>query len=544
MFALAFTFPAGRYHATPWGRHVNEADIAWPPEPWRLLRALIAVWARKGDHARWTEDDLAALIDRLAEAPPVYRLPEGAVHAHSRHYMPIGTLDKGREKKTLVFDAFLRLPTNAELMAAWPDVTLPSNLFDLAADLAAGLGYLGRAESWVECRALDAWTGEPNCAPALEGGEPVRVIAPLAPDAYIEERTRLIAEAEARLTAEAEAKGKRAPGPAALAKKRNQTVGGTLPERLVDALTLDTADYQRAGWSRPPASRDLLYRRAHSAAPVTIAPARAGRPETGAREPTLARFLLAGHPRPAITDAVKIGELMRLATLARFGWSDDPQTGRRRPNAPPEISGRDGQGAMLREPGHAHAFWLPEDADDDGFIDHVNVWLPRGISDDVREKLDGVIRLWTKHREADGEQGQREWRLALEGFGEPEEFAGSSRLFGTSTVWESATVFLAAGTIDHRGYAREVRRLLRRRAVLPPEAASQVEVEELESPSIGRKERRPVHFHRFRSRGREAQPDAAGALLRLIFPAQVVGPLALGYASHFGLGLFRRTDMA
>ena len=44
MFALAFRFPAGRYHATPWRRNVNEADIAWPPEPWRLLHALIAAW--------------------------------------------------------------------------------------------------------------------------------------------------------------------------------------------------------------------------------------------------------------------------------------------------------------------------------------------------------------------------------------------------------------------------------------------------------------------------------------------------------------------
>ena len=47
MFALAFRFPADRYHATPWGRNVNEADVAWPPEPWRLLRALIAAWWRK-----------------------------------------------------------------------------------------------------------------------------------------------------------------------------------------------------------------------------------------------------------------------------------------------------------------------------------------------------------------------------------------------------------------------------------------------------------------------------------------------------------------
>ena len=110
MFALVFRFPAGRYHATPWGRNVNEADVAWPPEPWRLLRTLIAAYWRKGDRERWSEEPLARLIDVLAETLPVYRLPAGAVHAHTRHYMPIGTIERGREKTTLVFDAFVRLP--------------------------------------------------------------------------------------------------------------------------------------------------------------------------------------------------------------------------------------------------------------------------------------------------------------------------------------------------------------------------------------------------------------------------------------------------
>ncbi|MFX9058357.1 hypothetical protein ABTN75_21495, partial [Acinetobacter baumannii] len=49
MIAFAFTFPGNRYHATPWGRHANEADVAWPPEPVRILRGLIATWWRKAD---------------------------------------------------------------------------------------------------------------------------------------------------------------------------------------------------------------------------------------------------------------------------------------------------------------------------------------------------------------------------------------------------------------------------------------------------------------------------------------------------------------
>jgi CRISPR-associated protein Csb2 len=149
MFALVFRFPAGRYHATPWGRNVNEADVAWPPEPWRILRALIATFWRKGDRERWSDKDLSALIDLLAEQPPVYQLPDGAVHAHTRHYMPQGKIEKGREATSLVFDAFARLPHDGAIVAAWPEVALPAPLFALAADLARGIGYLGRAESPV-----------------------------------------------------------------------------------------------------------------------------------------------------------------------------------------------------------------------------------------------------------------------------------------------------------------------------------------------------------------------------------------------------------
>ncbi len=31
MIEIAFRFTAGRYHATPWGRHVNEGVPEWPP---------------------------------------------------------------------------------------------------------------------------------------------------------------------------------------------------------------------------------------------------------------------------------------------------------------------------------------------------------------------------------------------------------------------------------------------------------------------------------------------------------------------------------
>ena len=128
----------------------------------------------------------------------------------------------------------------------------------------------------------------------------------------------------------------------------------------------------------------------------------------------------------------------------------------------------------------------------------------------------------------------KEWRLALEGFGRPADFAGGARIFATSHRWRSVTPFLASGHLKASGYSGEVRRLLQRRG----SAAAGVEASGLQSIDVGGTPRRALHFHRFRSRGREAQPDAGGALLEITLPEPIEGPLALGYGSHFGLGLF------
>ena len=207
--------------------------------------------------------------------------------------------------------------------------------------------------------------------------------------------------------------------------------------------------------------------------------------------------------------------------------------------APREISGRGADGKPLKDPAHTHSFWLPEDADDDGWIDHVSVFIAGGIDDAVRAKLDRITHLWLppKQRVAgdEAEPGNvQEWRLALEGFGTPVDFADSSGIFATSRHWQSVTPFLASGHLKTSGYPGEVRRLLKRRGF----ESADVQVRELKEIEVGGTQRRAIQFYRFRSRGREAQPDAAGALLRVVLPQLIEGPLAIGFGSHFGLGLF------
>lgn len=537
MFGLAFRFPAGRYHATPWGRNVNEADVAWPPEPWRILRALIACYWRKGDRERWSEEDLARLIDALAEDLPVFQLPEGAIHAHTRHYMPIR---KGRsESKTLVFDAFLHLPDDAEVHVIWEGVTLDGDLLDLAADLASGMGYLGRAESWTECRTMTEPEDTPNCGPAELGyrGESCRLLVPRSAGSYRAERERLIEQERDRIQASA----KKPMSERALRGKVDRSFrakGGvdTLPIRLVHALAVDTADLQNRKWAQPPAAYEAIYARDPMTNPgvITRSVNRLRRVPTLTRQPTIARYVLAGRPRPRIEDAVKIGEVMRAAAMSQFGWEE---TGKRVPRAPWQISGRDGNGP-IRDPSHPHAFWLPEDADDDGWIDHITVFVADGMSREIQSRLDRITRIWLTPRGARRTSAEElkvdEWRLALEGFGHPEDFAGASRLLATSTRWRSVTPFLASGHLKKAGHPGELVRLLERRGI----DTEGVTVEEVTKINVGGTPRRALNFHRFRSRRREPQPDTTGAFLEIEFPRVIQGPVALGYASHFGLGMF------
>jgi CRISPR-associated protein Csb2 len=554
MIALRLRFPAGRYHATPWGRHVNEAAIAWPPEPVRILRALIACHHRKADKAQFSDDALADLIDALAGELPIYRLPP-AVHAHTRHYMPAPV------KTTLVFDAFARFDADESLIVGWPGLSLSSEQRAHLDHLAARLGYLGRAESWIEAKVFE-WSGDDvnakplnhDCEGKGRASDPecrlVSLYAPLSPETYRERRERLIRDERERRRA---GWTKNSKPTASAIDKDIKDILATLPERLASALAVDTSDLQAAGWSDPPACRRVLYA---APEPASVWPGPRRRTTRRRPDPTVARFVLAGRPRPRIEDAIKIGELMRKAALARF-WERDKETGVRIPKAPPVISGRGSDSRPLTDADHRHAFWLPEDADGDGEVDHIIVYARDGFCRDVRTKLDELTRLWVSRRESVSEddgatlpEARQEWRLALEGFGMPHEFRGASRLLGKSQTWQSVTPFLAAGHLKAGGYPAEVRRLLARRGLPEPTEVAFLRPQSSDSSAgstpydrdigvcVNGRLRRAVHFHRFRSRRGERQPDTRGTFLRLRFAECIEGPLALGYACHFGLGLF------
>ncbi|RLK48720.1 CRISPR-associated protein Csb2 [Alkalispirillum mobile] len=507
MVAIAFRFPAGRYHATPWGRHVNEAEVEWPPSPWRILRALLATFHRKGWEERYPVEQLDALIEALSHKLPTYRLPP-AIRAHSRHYMPQGRLKGGREDTSLIFDAFARLSPEAELIVDW-SVSLTDEQRSLLDGLLGDLGFLGRAESWVEARLLDAPNETPNCRPSAlavdpetgEALEPVRLLAPISPAEYGPWRSEVVT-----------AHGLNAQR----LKKPQQRILDSLPETLAGALRVDTGDLQQAGWSLPPGAQYVTYQRPYA----TFAPTPAARRQRQRRTAaTTARLALAGKPLPRLVDAIRISEISRLAAIKK---AEQVNAG----HIPPVLSGHN----LPANNRHGHAFYLPEDADGDGHIDHILVHAPAGLSAEAIRALDRITRLWDR----DG----GDWQVLFEGAGTVAGVSDSIYL-GRGHVWHSVTPYLHPWHAKKRfGIAEQLARECRERGLPEPEDVSVVP-----RVNVGGMKYRPVHFHRFRStRKRLPQPDTRGHFLQITFPSTVEGPLALGFGCHYGLGIFRATE--
>lgn len=515
MLTLSFTFPAGRYHGTPWGRHVNEADVAWPPDLWRLTRAFIATWHRKLDPAQYPRERLVELLATLATEAPHYALPE-AVHFHTRHYMPV------RDKPSLIFDAFAQVGRESALIAHWPNTTLKAAQAELLDALLNAIGYLGRAESWVEARRREDWAGECNCYPSeqaldLETGEVgdlVPLWLPQTPAGYAAVKAELREAAMARERAEihqkrakALAEGKTGKLPDPEKAKLPAVIETTLPTDWLDALSLDTGELQAAGWSAPPAARQMYYLRRKDALRFMASVPAVCKPRQ-ADKITTARYALYAKPLPRLTDAVRVGETLRRALMGRarrlFGDA-----------IPASLSGHD----LPEDNRHGHAFFLPE-GNQGGRIDHLLVHAPDGFDAQAQAALAELGSIHTSEG--------AEWRLLLEGLGEASAFPASTTLH-EAAVWRSVTPYLHPWHNKKSfGVVEQIARECRLRGLPEP-----VAVELL--PDI---KPRALEFRRFRSKRGLSQPDRQGCFLELNFSEPVAGPLALGFGCHFGLGLF------
>ena len=188
----------------------------------------------------------------------------------------------------------------------------------------------------------------------------------------------------------------------------------------------------------------------------------------------------------------------------------------------------------MRLEGHRHASLVPLDLDADGQLDHVLVHAPMGFAADARRALRAVRWTFTKG-------GESPLFVTLVGLGRLEEFVRVAdrriRELAVARTWISQTPFVPPRHLKSKNHSLEdqIRAELRSRGL--PDAVC---IEQLDRDTLIAR-----GFHRFVLARREPgrSPPAArffGLRLELERPAK--GPIALGYASHFGLGVFAADD--
>jgi len=499
MIAISLRFLVGRFHATPWGRHVNEGAVEYPPSPWRLLRTLVATFYR-AHPSNVTEEQLKRIIVALASAPPTFHLPPAGV-AHTRHY----DVANGSLK---FFDTFL--VTNVEKKGAlataveaddaiiwlWADVELSAGDREALGALLRATNTFGRAESWCEARLLETTDKEANCrlfelafaAKGMRGAEPVRVLAP-------------------------------------------QTKEWTGDE-LLAALTIETSAMRKEKQLEPPGAAWTTYAR-----PLNLL---GGHANVSRRQPqkrlpvTVVRFALDSKVLPRVEDTLPFCELVRRAAI---WWSKQVA-----PEYHSElINGKTVDGTRLK--GHHHAHFMATDEDGDGKLDHLTIALPYNPEGFSPYDIEAIKRL----QKIKWQERNYPIYTHLTGFGDIAQFIkqvsapNAPRILRPARRWRSITPFILP-RFATRGAGKRARPRDTPIEQLRREAASRGLPEIVDYKQLERREfkmRPPLRWLEFKTRRMNGTTGYGVTGFEIEFAEEVeTVPVALGFGCHFGLGLF------
>ncbi len=523
MLTISLTFLTGRYHATDSAHHVNEGVVDWPPSPWRICRSLIATWFFKAQDVA-AESVLRSLVIKLSEKLPCYRLPD-AVGGHSRHYMP--TIIGSKESKTKIFDTFVHVAPEQAIEVFW-DVDLSSEEKQLLDYLLINMNYFGRAESLVDARLSENGdVPQANANPVLIGTdsteakekdknetEIIRVLAPMLPFAFQEWLKSQKPEVDAT-----------AKKPKAKRKKR---VIDDITD-IYDAMLVETAALKNEGWNQAIGSRWVEYARLSKAFGKRIQNKKKSNSQQ-AEAVTVARFAIFSKVAPGITEALSLGERVHQALVK---ISDGNRV----------FTGCDDNGKKLESNEHRHAYILSEASEPRAEVKFISVFAKGGFDSDAQRALQDLRKTW----DYDG----RIVQFVLLGMGKEEDFCSEkmngANIFGTSKRWVSHTPFVPTRHQKKKpgafGFSQgspedDLLRLLKLERMLSEEIILSAKVKRLEKVCVGMRKIPCLKFQRIRQLGDGASAGNMGYAFEIEFKEPVSGPIAVGYGSHFGLGLF------
>lgn len=523
MTTISIRFLTGRFHATQWGRHVNEGVPEWPPSPWRILRSLIATWKTKCPDL---DDQLAEHVLRKLADLPDFGLPQ-ATASHTRHYMPWDKNYAGHT--TLVFDTFVAAPKSSELLVCWPEAHLTEAERNALSEWLQSVGYLGRAESWCEMRLLDVQESEQrlseiNCRQLGTRGpdkntEIVRVLCPDPATAFSSVNA---------------------------IKLRSTKMANYEPDWRICGETLWL---HAEKWAEAPGSRWVRYSRPTDCFKISAAPRRTSKTIT---RPQVIRFALDSAVLPLVTETLAVAESARRNLMGILGAMTERRDGAKGKSE--VFSGKTADGEIKIN--HGHAFYLPTDEDGDGRLDHLTLFAQEGFGRDEMAAMNSLRQIKSRDRTDSGHA----LGVVLLGSGmlDAEYSQGPTVM---SSVWRSATPYLCHRHPKTRGSKKDkdeelashavftearlredIGRLLERRDDLKGISLDQIEIAPCVDDNgvfrLGARRNRPIEFQRFRQKnGDDGGKRLCGAFV-ITFPSKIRGPISLGHSNHFGMGLF------
>jgi len=209
----------------------------------------------------------------------------------------------------------------------------------------------------------------------------------------------------------------------------------------------------------------------------------------------------------------------------------------------PELTGVDAFGKPLKGP-HEHAHILPLDLDGDEKVELFLVWASMGLGEVAQNALATVQIPWNKGTVFDLRVFRNKedlWNRMANTRQASERRNGEAmrKLMGCfhggykgACLWKSLTPFVPPRYLKRRGNNSLEGQIQAELASRGFPRAESIEVLEGETEKMGA-------FIKVRSRGNKKPPVNHGFALRIELRKPLLGPLCLGYASHFGMGVFQ-----
>ncbi|MGH9759328.1 MAG: type I-G CRISPR-associated protein Csb2, partial [Blastocatellia bacterium] len=185
--------------------------------------------------------------------------------------------------------------------------------------------------------------------------------------------------------------------------------------------------------------------------------------------------------------------------------------------------------------GHRHAHYFATDEDRNQTVDHLTIYAPRGFDEGDVDALKSI-------RSVSLPQRRLRVGVRLLGIGVPSSYAAT--IFGEARRWRSVTPF-SLPRFPNRGGGKpprprdlpegQLRREIRLRGLPEP-----VSIKSLDGYAVPGRPGIPwAAFEATRYNGTRGNGLAG---FEIEFAEPVRGPISLGFACHFGLGLFLPVD--